>query len=361
MQRSTKLAILAAAVLAIGPLGAVALGLGAEEAAPPPVTVRLEVEEVEKEIMGVPYHAWTFNGVVPGPIIRIPQHTQLTIDLVNGHTEVHSFHTHIQNYDITNDGSSHTVPLSIAPHQADDPLGAVGLTSGHDIHVSTSVNPIGTYIPREDHDVVPPGGERLYTFQADEVGTFVYHCHVFPVESHINHGLYGLIIVYPPGWTWDDSGLITPQESNTDAWVTAADGTVYYEDVVMIGELDLTGASETASVPTTQTTGKLFVTNFHTWARPYYLGPVPDGTLMRVVVGNMGQTINSWHIHGHNFNVLDKFDPQKRVKERTDVLLVGPGQSFETTLVASHPGFWMVHDHTTTNQYAGLMPWLQIT
>jgi FtsP/CotA-like multicopper oxidase with cupredoxin domain len=358
------LAVVLAAVLIAGALGAGALSL-TSSAERPQVTVTLEVEEKLVRILGKDaFLAWTFNGTVPGPIIRIPLGTELTIVLVNGATMTHSFHTHFQHYDIASDGTSHTLPIGMAPHQADDPLGAFGPTAFVEgaigTEVNTGVNPFGEFAPRLDHDVAAPGETRAYHFLADEVGAFVYHCHVFPVAEHISRGLFGLIEVYPPGWTWENVEHRNPDTGNTDAWVTAPDGTRYYEDVVVLTELDPTELSEDAGVPTTGPVGKLHLLNFHAWNDPYYLGPVLDGTPMRVVVANMGEEVHSWHVHGHNFDVLDKFDPQKRVVFRSDALLVAPGQSFETTLVARNPGFWFVHDHMNQNSIAGMIGWLQV-
>lgn len=82
---------------------------------------------------------------------------------------------------------------------------------------------------------------------------------------------------------------------------------------------------------------------------------------MRLVVANIGHELRSWHVHAHNFDVLEKFDPQKKTWYRTDTLLVGPGESYETTLEARGVGFWLGHDHIVPNAYMGSIPWLQVT
>jgi len=360
-------AVVVAALLAV-PLGAaVTMNALADDPAPH-VEVELSITDVHKRILGVDYTAWGFNGQVPGPVIRITQGTELSIKLRNSHSEPHSFHTHFQHYPISSDGSSHTLPIGAVPHQRDDPLGMTGLTSQIDTsdygleRFQSGVNPIGIYEPRRDEDIARPGETRYYNYTAGEVGTFVYHCHVFPVEEHIEHGLMGMIIVYPKGWTWDE--LPQPQlqfgDLNTDATVTAPDGTRYYEDVVMLSDLDMSGVTEKALVPLVEDTGRIGLVNFAAWADPYYLGPVPDNTLMRVVIGNLGIEPHSWHIHGHNFDVLEKFDPAKRVSFRTDTLLIAPGQSYETVLTARELGFWFVHDHMTSRAYAGMIGWLAV-
>ena len=44
---------------------------------------------------------------------------------------------------------------------------------------------------------IPPGGNYTYDFVAKPYGLYPYHCHVSPVQSHINHGLYGVMIIDP--------------------------------------------------------------------------------------------------------------------------------------------------------------------
>lgn len=337
--------------------------LGAALAADPPqaasqVTVTLDAFEKTVNVLGVPYQAWTYEGTVPGPIIRLAQGTELTLVLRNGHSEAHSIHTHFQHYAIGSDGSSQTAPLPMVPHQNDDAVSAAH-SSSHG--PALGVNPIGPYQPRGDHDVADAGKSITYKFKADEVGTFVYHCHVFPADEHIQRGLMGLIVVYPPGWSWSELPK-DPETGNTKAWVTAPDGTTYFEDVVIISSADLSSAADKASVPVTGTTGRVFLANFHAWNDPYVLGPVKSGTNVRVIVANLDDyTIHSWHVHGHNFNVIDKFDPQQKVRYRADVQTINAGESYITTLVAGEPGYWFMHDHLVPLAYAGMVPWLQVT
>lgn len=337
--------------------------LGAAVATDPPqtapqVTVTLDAFEKMVNVLGVPYQAWTFEGTVPGPIIRVTQGTDLTIVLRNGATETHSFHTHFQNYQIGSDGSSQTAPLPIVPHQNDDVISAVHSgTHGP----TTGVNPIGPYEPRAGHDVADPGASATYKFKANEVGTFVYHCHVFPADEHIQRGLMGLIVVYPPGWAWNELPK-DPDTGNTKAWVTAPDGTTYFEDVVIISSVDLSSAMDKASVPVTGQTGRVNVANFHAWNDPYIVGPVKSGTNVRLIVANLDDYgAHSWHVHGHNFNVIDKFSLDQKVDHRADVQLVAAGESMITTLVAGQPGYWFMHDHFVPLAYAGLVPWLHVT
>lgn len=358
LRKPTKLMALLAASVLVAALGVAVAAGGTQPAQAPKVTVVLDAYEKTVTVLGVPYQAWTYEGTVPGPIIRVAQGTEVTMVLRNGHSEAHSIHTHFNGYALSSDGSSQTAPLPVVPHQNDDVVSAAHSgTHGP----AAGVNPIGPYEPRTDHDVANPGETATYKFIANEVGTLVYHCHVFPASEHIQRGLMGLIVVYPAGWSWEELPK-DPDFGNTKAWVTAADGTLYFEDVVVMSSVDLTSVVDKASVPVTGQTGRVFVANMKAWNDPYIVGPVKTGTNVRLLVVNLDDySVHSWHVHSHNFNIVDKFDPEQKVRYRTDVQLIGPGESFVTTLVAGQPGFWFMHDHYVPLAYAGMVPWLQVT
>lgn len=100
--------------------------------------------------------AWTFGGTVPGPPITATQGDLIEVTLVN-HDIGDGVTLHWHGYDV--------------PCGED---GAAGITQ----------------------DVVAPGGEFVYRFRADQVGTYWYHTHY---ASHIGvrRGLYGALVVKP--------------------------------------------------------------------------------------------------------------------------------------------------------------------
>lgn len=129
---------------------------------PPPITrkhpakviVRLEVQEVEKELAdGVRYTFWTFGGSVPGKFIRIREG-----DIVEFHLRNH--------------------PDSKNPHNID-------------LHAVTG--PGGG----ANASFTAPGHETVFNFRAINPGLYVYHCATAPVGMHIANGMYGLILVEP--------------------------------------------------------------------------------------------------------------------------------------------------------------------
>ena len=123
---------------------------------PAKVIVHLEVREVVLPISdGVDYTFWTFGGHVPGKFIRIRQGD--TVEF------------HLQNH-----------PEDKMPHNID--LHAVTGPGGGAASSFTA-----------------PGHESQFEFKALNQGLYVYHCATAPVGMHVGNGMYGLILVEPPG------------------------------------------------------------------------------------------------------------------------------------------------------------------
>jgi nitrite reductase (NO-forming) len=123
---------------------------------PTRVIVRLEVRELVQRLAdGVEYTFWTFGGTVPGKFIRVRQG-----DLVEFHLNNH--------------------PTSKMPHNID--LHAVTGPGGGATSTFTA-----------------PGHSSQFSFTALNPGLYVYHCATAPVGMHVANGMYGLILVEPPG------------------------------------------------------------------------------------------------------------------------------------------------------------------
>lgn len=123
-----------------------------------PETVRVALEAVEvvgQLADGATYSYFTFNGSVPGPMIRVRVGDTVELTLANS-------------------GDSH-FPHSIDLHAVNGPGGG---------HKYTQTN---------------PGEEKTFTFTALAPGLYVYHCATPSVPHHITNGMYGLILVEPEG------------------------------------------------------------------------------------------------------------------------------------------------------------------
>ena len=104
---------------------------------------------------GTTYRYFTFDGKVPGPMIRVR---------VGDTVELH----------IHNDTTSQMV------HSID--LHAVNGPGGGAVYTQTN-----------------PGEETAFSFKALSPGVFVYHCATPSVAEHIASGMFGLIVVEPAG------------------------------------------------------------------------------------------------------------------------------------------------------------------
>ena len=100
---------------------------------------------------GVEFPAWTYNGTVPGPVIRATEDDLLRVNFVNAGSHPHTIHFH-----------------GIHPGKMD-----------------------GVF------EVVEPGGSFRYEFPARPYGMQLYHCHATPLKKHIHKGLYGAFIIDP--------------------------------------------------------------------------------------------------------------------------------------------------------------------
>lgn len=123
-----------------------------------PMTHRIDMNTVEVTGVladGTTFNYFTFDGTVPGPMLRVRL----------GDTV--EFHLH-------NDAAS------MFPHSID--LHAVTGPGGGAVYTQTL-----------------PGGETMFTFQAINPGLYVYHCATASIPHHISSGMYGLILVEPPG------------------------------------------------------------------------------------------------------------------------------------------------------------------
>ncbi|MBX2798678.1 MAG: nitrite reductase, copper-containing [Myxococcales bacterium] len=131
---------------------------------PPPIgdrqskNVIVELEVIEKVMPiadGTDYLFWTFGGEVPGKMIRIRQGDSVEF--------------HLQNH------PDNRLPHNIDLHAVTGPGGGAASTS------------------------TAPGHESVFTFRALNPGVYIYHCATAPVGMHIANGMYGLIVVEPPG------------------------------------------------------------------------------------------------------------------------------------------------------------------
>jgi nitrite reductase (NO-forming) len=121
-----------------------------------PATVRVDLEAIEVEgrlAEGTTYGYWTFNGKVPGPMLRVRVGDTVDVHLKNS--------------------PSSSMIHSVDFHAVTGPGGGAAVLQ------------------------VEPGGEKSMSFKALVPGLYVYHCATPMVAEHIANGMYGMILVEP--------------------------------------------------------------------------------------------------------------------------------------------------------------------
>ncbi|MEU6607597.1 multicopper oxidase domain-containing protein [Streptomyces shenzhenensis] len=159
---STSAATDDTAAKAFDPMAEPAAGFTARDAQLPPATGgaspqvhkrTITVQEVTREVApGVRQKLWTFGGTAPGPVLRGRVGDTFEITLVN-------------------DGSiGHSV----------------------DFHA-------GALAPNGPMRTIKPGESLTYRFTATRSGVWMYHCSTMPMSLHIANGMFGAVIIDPPG------------------------------------------------------------------------------------------------------------------------------------------------------------------
>ena len=263
---------------------------------PPPVNrnypakVIVELEVVEKDMPiseGVSYTFWTFGGTVPGSFIRVRQG-----DTVEFH------------------GKNH--PSSKMPHNI-DLHGVTGPGGG------------------AASSFTAPGHRSQFTFKALNEGIYVYHCATAPVGMHVANGMYGLILVEPPG------GL-----SKVD-----------HEFYVMQGDFYTTGKYREKGL-------QPFDMEKAIDERPtYVLFNGAEGSLtgdkamlaktnqnVRMFVGNGGPNlVSSFHVIGEIFDKVS-YEGGSNVQRNVQTTLIPAGGAAMVEFHTEVPGSYVLVDHS---------------
>ena len=131
---------------------------------PPPITrsspttvrITLTIRELVAELAdGTTYTFWTFDETVPGPMLRVMLGDTVEMTLVNPESS----------------SMGHNIDL----HAVNGPGGGAAVTN------------------------VQPGESKTFSFKPLNTGLFIYHCAFPPPWMHIAQGMYGGILVEPPG------------------------------------------------------------------------------------------------------------------------------------------------------------------
>lgn len=135
-------------------LACVALMAGSATAMAATVEVTMTAREVDIAVdnAGNKRRMWTYDGTIPGPLVRVKQGDLVKFTLKNdpGNANSHSMDFHAAQVDVLSEFAE-----------------------------------------------IKPGDTKKFEFRADYPGVFVYHCGAEAMAEHISKGMYGVIIVDP--------------------------------------------------------------------------------------------------------------------------------------------------------------------
>jgi nitrite reductase (NO-forming) len=136
-----------------------------EDDGPQTHRVTMTVGEVEREVApGITQRLWTYNGRAPGPVLHGRVGDRFVVTLVNDGTIGHSI----------------------------------------DFHA-------GALAPDRPMRTLEPGQSLTYRFTAERAGVWMYHCSTMPMSVHIANGMFGAVIIDPPGLTPVDREYVLVQ------------------------------------------------------------------------------------------------------------------------------------------------------
>jgi FtsP/CotA-like multicopper oxidase with cupredoxin domain len=262
------------------------------------------------------FNGWTFNGSIPGPTLRVTQGDHVMITVVNDATSqhAHSFHMH----------SMHSGDMD----------GVSGMAGS-----------------------IPPGKSWTYSFIAAPFGIYPYHCHVSPVTSHINHGLYGMMIIDP----------VTPRPAAKEIVMMMngynlvddfKDSPIFHVPTLIDLKKNFTDATKSDDGVDNQ----IYTVN----GRAFYFRDHPihlvTGQKYRIYLANMLEfdTINSFHLHGNMYYYYPSGTSLKPAMYN-DVVELGQGDRGIMEFTYHIPGQYMFHAHINRFTDLGWMGMFDIT
>jgi nitrite reductase (NO-forming) len=254
---------------------------------PQTVKVELTIKETVAELAdGASYSFWTFDGTVPGPLIRVMEGDTVELTLTNP--------------------ASSSVGHNIDLHAVNGPGGGAAVTN------------------------VSPGESKTFTFKALHPGAYIYHCAFAPPFHHMAQGMYGGIVVEPKGGLpkVDREFYVVQGE-----WYTA-------------GKSGAKGHQEFSNDKAMAEQPEYFTFNgrVNTLSQLFPLH-ANQGETVRIFFGNGGPNMGSnFHVIGEIFDHVYTGSPDTPI-DNEETWYVPPGSMaiFEFTL--DEPGSYTLVDH----------------
>ncbi|HZJ10771.1 MAG TPA: multicopper oxidase domain-containing protein [Trueperaceae bacterium] len=268
------------------------------------------ITAVDKEIEIAPglfFPAWTYNGRVPGPTLRVTEGDRVRLTFVNGGSHPHTIHFH----------GIHSAAMDGVP----------GVGAG----------------------MIEPGDSTVYEFDAFPFGSHLYHCHAVPLKRHIHKGLYGAFIIDP------DPARHPEQEAVARSRLLGTPENQRWQELVMVMNAFDTNFDDENEV---------YAAN--TIAHAYMKKPirVDRNRPVRIYLSNLVEfdPINSFHLHGNFFDYYDHGTTLTPTLKTVDTVMQCQAQRgiLELSFAGFEPGLYMFHAHQTEFAELGWMSMFEV-
>ena len=244
--------------------------------------------------------AWTYNGTVPGPLIRVTEGDKVRIVFKNELPEPTTVHWH-----------------GIAVPNAMDG------------------------VPDMTQPAIQSGATFTYEFTAQPAGSYMYHSHFQP-DKQVSIGLYAPFIIDPVQPAGDAPAVDVP---------------------LMLSEWRVVDGQTYPAMPATGMDANYFTVNGKAYPATETMN-VKVGDRVRLRLMNIGQMVHPIHLHGFPFKIVatDGHPVPEAAQLTKDTVSLAPGERYDIEFVATEPGMWMVHCHiahhtTNAGEEPGGMMW----
>ena len=254
---------------------------------------------------GLMFPAWTYNGRVPGPTLRVTEGDRLRIRFQNFGSHSHSIHFH----------GIHAARMDGVPGAGN----------------------------------VQPGGQFVYEFDAIPFGCHLYHCHSVPLKRHIHKGLYGAFIIDP------DPGRRTEDQAVARSRLLGSPENAQWQEFVLVMNAFDTNFDEENEVYAVNSIAHAYT------KRPIVISRDRPVRLYLINVTEF-DPINSLHLHANFFDYYDHGTTLTPTLRTVDTVMQCQGQRgiLEFTFKDHEPGLYMFHAHQSEFAELGWMSLFEV-
>ena len=227
--------------------------------------------------------AYSYDGTVPGPLIRVNAGDRVRIKVKNELPEPTTIHWH----------------GLVVPNDQDG-------------------------VPNMPRPPIKAGETFTYEFAVPNTpGTYFYHTH-FNADRQQALGLYGAFVIDNPK---------APKIADT-------------EYIVMLGEFRVVNGETFPAMDMEGMMPNYFTINGKSYPATETIEAKVGQKILFRFIGS-GQFVHPMHIHGGPFQIVatDGNPVPAAARVTKDTVLVGPGERYDVVWTARQPGKWLVHCH----------------